>query len=222
MNNKAYCRFLILLTASFCCLAAAGQRPGTGTFSPNPTRERFGDNTLTFQVVPAFFGGYGLEYSRNVSGQKHWVKVNAAVYAASNFSSSHLNSREKMLGYSVGAHHQYHYFELTDVGFRMFFQWGLDYTALDLRNVAKAETHIEKLGLDLAVGFRQNIAKPLYFEFYIGYGQRWLTKTRVDSRNVLPSVTDLEIREPRYDSHIFDYGRGGSVLVLGFNIGFLF
>ncbi len=209
----------LLVTFGF-CLTAAGQR--SRLFSPDPTRDRFGDNTITFQAFPAFWGGYGIEYSRNVFGQKHWVKVDAVIYAASTFSDSRLKSRAKMLGYSVGAHHQYHYFELTDVGFRMFFQWGVDYTALDLCNVAKAETHVEKFGLDLAIGFRQNIVKPLYFEFYIGYGQRWLTQTRIDNRNVSPDITDIEITEPRYDSHIFDYGRGGSVLVLGFNVGFLF
>ena len=209
-----------MLVAVCVCQMAAAQRMVTSPY--NPSRDRFGNNTVTFQAMPAIFGGYGIEYSRNVFDQQHWVKFGAVLYVSSSFSKTHLEDCEKMLGFSVGAHHQYNYFELPDVGFRMFFQWGVDYTYLDLRNVAKAETHIEKVGLDAAIGFRQNIAKPLYFEFYIGYGQKWLAKVDIDNRNVSSQITDSKVTEPRYDRHMFDYGRGGSSLVLGLNIGFLF
>lgn len=209
--------------AFLACLVAVpamGQRPGSGYY--DPSRERFGDNTLGFQLVPLVFGGYGLSYSRNVFNQRHWVGISPVFYTASDRTTKRLSAREKMLGFSVNAHYRYNYFELPDVGFRMFFQTGLEYFHMDLRNVAKAETHIGKAGLELALGFRQNIAKPLYFEFFIGYGQRWLVDMAVDDKNVSPSVTDKKTRRPRYDENIFGYGRAGSSLVIGLNLGFLF
>lgn len=213
----------VLMALAVCLLLAGtafGQRPGLGYY--NPSLEKFGNNTLSVQAFPLFFGGYGLSYSRNVFNQRHWVGISPVLYTSSNHHTTRLAERENMLGFSVNLHYRYNYFELPDVGFRMFFQAGVEYSYLDICNVAKAETHIEKAGLDIAIGFRQNIAKPLYFEFFIGYGQRWLAKFNNNSANVLPDISDPAVREPHYDSHIFDYGRGGSVLVLGLNVGFLF
>ena len=88
--------------------------------------------------------------------------------------------------------------------------------------MAAAKTHIEKLGLNVVVGFRQNIAKPLYFDFYIGYGQRWLLDRVVDNTGVAPQVENKAAREPLYNKNMFDYGHGGAMLVVGLNVGFLF
>lgn len=212
-----------LLVFCMCLLMAGGafgQRPGFGYF--NPSTEKFGNNTLSVQLFPFIFQGYGFSYSRNVFNQRHWVGISPVLYTASNVHTTKLAAMQKMLGFSVNLHYRYNYFELPDVGFRMFFQAGVEYSYWDMKNVAQAKTHVEKVGMDVAIGFRQNIAKPLYFEFFIGYGQRWLAKLDIDSKNVAPSIVDETIRAPRYDRNIFDYGRGGSVLVIGLNLGFLF
>ena len=220
MKSLLRCGLMAVAVCLLCAGPAWGQRPGTGYYSPS--REKFGNNTLSVQAIPFFFGGYGLSYSRNVFNQHHWIGISPILYTSSNNHSKRLADREKMLGFSVNLHYRYNYFELPDVGFRMFFQCGVEYSYLDIRNVAQAETHIEKAGVDAAIGFRQNIAKPLYFEFFIGYGQRWLVKSDINSASVSPDIMDVDVREPHYDKHIFDYGRGGSLLVLGLNIGFLF
>ncbi|MCM1041443.1 MAG: outer membrane beta-barrel protein [Bacteroides sp.] len=220
MKKPVRCILLVFFALLLLAGQAFGQRPGLGYY--NPSKERFGNNTLSVQAFPFIFGGYGLSYSRNVFNQRHWVGISPILYTSSNNHTTRLKEKQKMLGFSVNLNYRYNYFELPDVGFRMFFQCGLEYSYLDIRNVAQAETHIEKAGLDIAIGFRQNIAKPLYFEFFIGYGQRWLTNFNVNSSRVSSGIADLEIREPHYDGHIFDYGRGGSVLVLGLNLGFLF
>lgn len=209
------CLFLI-----GCSFPAWAQKPGFGRY--NPTKDRFGNNTLTIQTVPMFFHGYGVEYSRNIYRQKHYLKISPVIYTFQDQTKINPVLLQKMFGYSVGLYHQYNYFEIEEVGFRMFFQWGVSYHNFDLVNVAQASNHIEKFGLDAAIGFRQNIAKPLYFEFYLGYGQRWLTRSQIDNSAVSPSVTDVEALNPYFDSNIFDYGRGGSVFVVGLNIGFLF
>lgn len=196
------------------------QKPGFGYH--NPSADRFGNNTLTVQLYPIIFNGYGLEYSRNIYGQRHFLKVSPVIYASSNYTSNQPSSLQNLFGFSIGLYHQYNYFEITDVGFRLFFQWGVFYQNLDMTNVAQASNHIEKCGLDVAIGFRQNIAKPLYFEFYVGYGQRWLLRSQIDNSKVAAGITDPEVIRPHFDKNMFDYGRGGSVLVVGLNLGFLF
>lgn len=220
MKKPVRCGLLVFCALLLSAGGVFGQRPGLGYY--NPSRERFGNNTLSVQAFPLVFGGYGLSYSRNVFNQRHWVGVSPVLYTSSNNHSRRLRDREKMLGFSVNLHYRYNYFELPDVGFRMFFQAGVEYSYLDIRNVAKAETHIEKTGLEVAIGFRQNIVKPLYFEFFIGYGQRWLTNIDINAANVSDAVRDEAIRSPHYDSNIFDYGRAGSCLIIGLNLGFLF
>lgn len=220
MKKPVRCGLLVFCMCLLMAGGAFGQRPGFGYF--NPSTEKFGNNTLSVQLFPFIFQGYGLSYSRNVFNQRHWIGVSPVLYTASNRHTSRLAALEHLLGFSVNLHYRYNYFELPDVGFRMFFQAGVEYAYIDIRNVAGAKTHIDKFGLDVAIGFRQNIVKPLYFEFFIGYGQRWLANLDINSANVSPSVLDESISTPRYDRHIFDYGRGGSILVIGLNLGFLF
>lgn len=219
---RRFCLAVSVVLFSVCLLPGflRAQKPGFGYY--DPSREKFGNNTLTAQIFPIFFKGYGLEYGRNIYRQQHWVKANGICYVSSSFGSRENTGISNLLGGSVGLVHQYNYFEIPDVGFRTYFQWGVSYSYFDIRNVAKAETHLEKLGLDAVVGFRQNIAKPLFFEFYIGYGQRWLLKKTIDNSHVPADVSDPAAREPHYDDHMFNYGHSGSMLVVGLNIGFLF
>lgn len=219
---RRFFRFLSLVAACllFLPLALHGQKPGFGLY--DPSTEKFGNNTLTVQAYPLFFKGYGLEYARNVYRQQHWIKVNGLCYVANSFSARKGEAIKRMIGGNVGLAHQYNYFEIPEVGFRTYFQWGISYSCFDIENVAGAKTHLEKFGLDAVVGFRQNIAKPLFFEFFIGYGQRWLLDKVIDSRGVAPSVTSMDAREPHYDRTMFEYGHSGALLVLGLNIGFLF
>lgn len=210
---------LITLIMLAMAVSVKGQRPGMGYY--NPSAEKFGHNTLSIQTTPLIFGGYGFSYGRNLVKQ-HWLGISPVLYTASNMHSKRVRDIEKMFGYSVNLNYRYNYFEMPDVGFKMFFHAGLEYFRMDLRNVAQAETQIEKAGMEVAAGFHKNIAKPLYFEFWFGYGQRWLTKMNIDSKNVAADVENPDWREPRYDSHIFGYGRAGSSLVIGLNVGFLF
>ena len=211
--------FLFVCSLVLAFPAAQAQR---GVFIQNPSSDNFGNNTLTVQLYPLFFHGYGIEYSRNLYRQKHYLKVNGVCYTAGNRKTGRQTAMREMLGGEAGVYHQYNYFELPKVGFRTYFQWGFNYTYLDIENVAAAKTHIEKLGLNVVVGFRQNIAKPLYFDFYIGYGQRWLLDRVVDNTGVAPQVENKAAREPLYNKNMFDYGHGGAMLVVGLNVGFLF
>lgn len=215
-------RLTLFLFAFSLVAAVPAARAQRGVFIQNPSTDNFGNNTVTVQLYPMLFHGYGIEYSRNLYQQKHYLKVNGVCYTAGNRQSNRQAAVRRMLGGEAGVYHQYNYFELPKVGFRTYFQWGFNYTYLDIENVAAAKTHIEKLGLNVTVGFRQNIAKPLYFDFYIGYGQRWLLDKTVDNSRVSPQVTNKEAREPLYNKNMFDYGHGGAMLVLGLNIGFLF
>lgn len=215
-------RLTLFLFAFSLVAAVPAARAQRGVFIQNPSSDNFGNNTVTVQLYPMLFHGYGIEYSRNLYQQKHYLKVNGVCYTAGNRQSNRQAAVRRMLGGEAGVYHQYNYFELPKVGFRTYFQWGFNYTYLDIENVAAAKTHIEKLGLNVTVGFRQNIAKPLYFDFYIGYGQRWLLDKTVDNSRVSPQVTNKEAREPLYNKNMFDYGHGGAMLVLGLNIGFLF
>lgn len=215
-------RLTLFLFAFSLVAAVPAARAQRGVFIQNPSTDNFGNNTVTVQLYPMLFHGYGIEYSRNLYQQKHYLKVNGVCYTAGNRQSNRQSAVRRMLGGEAGVYHQYNYFELPKVGFRTYFQWGFNYTYLDIENVAAAKTHIEKLGLNVTVGFRQNIAKPLYFDFYIGYGQRWLLDKTVDNSRVSPQVTNKDAREPLYNKNMFDYGHGGAMLVLGLNIGFLF
>lgn len=212
----------IFLCACSLVLAFPAAQAQRGVFIQNPSSDNFGNNTLTVQLYPLLFHGYGLEYSRNLYQQKHYLKVSGVCYTAGNRQTQRPTEMRKMLGGEAGVYHQYNYFELPKVGFRTYFQWGFNYTYLDIENVAAAKTHIEKLGLNVTVGFRQNIAKPLYFDFYIGYGQRWLLDKTIDNTKVSPQVENKAAREPLYNKNMFDYGHGGAMLVVGLNVGFLF
>lgn len=212
--------FLMVILGLWGVVPSMSQKPGEGRH--NPSRDRFGNNGITVQLSPLPFNGYGLEYSRNLYGQRHWLKVNGCVHLLNAPQRSRVSAINRMSGGSAGLYYQYNFFELKEAGFRTYFQTGLNYTYLDITNVAGSQRHIEKLGLDAVIGFRQNIAKPLFFDFYIGYGQRWLLSNLYDDTHVAATITDESVRKPLYSRHTLDYGRGGAVLVVGLNIGFCF
>ena len=129
--------FLFVCSLVFAFPAAQAQR---GVFIQNPSSDNFGNNTLTVQLYPLFFHGYGIEYSRNLYRQKHYLKVNGVCYTAGNRKTGRQTAVREMLGGEAGVYHQYNYFELPKVGFRTYFQWGFNYTYLDIENVAAAKT----------------------------------------------------------------------------------
>ena len=114
--------FLFVCSLVFAFPAAQAQR---GVFIQNPSSDNFGNNTLTVQLYPLFFHGYGIEYSRNLYRQKHYLKVNGVCYTAGNRKTGRQTAMREMLGGEAGVYHQY-YFEVPKVGFRTYFQWGFN------------------------------------------------------------------------------------------------
>ncbi|MDE7149817.1 MAG: hypothetical protein K2O01_05350, partial [Bacteroidales bacterium] len=132
---------------------------------------------------------------------------------------------ESLRGFSVGAYHRYNYYELEEVGFQLFLLWGLNYEQNRLRSHDQTTTSIRKIGFDLMLGFRQIIAKPLYFDFVLGYGNRFLldkTYTTSPALAPQPDGNPSAVTGHAYDAHMFDYGYGGPALSINLTLGFVF
>jgi hypothetical protein len=111
-----------------------------------------------------------------------------------------------MQGFSITLSHRYTYFEIDRVGLGLYLQWGAMYYQNKITQVNSQADDIQKVGIDIALGLRQIIIHPLYFTFYIGYGQRFILKNE----------------NKMYMKNMFDHGYGGANLSIGFGLGFRF
>jgi hypothetical protein len=162
-------------------------------------------NGITIEAIPFFFNGFSLTYERHIA-KGHWLVLQPAYYAAMNFASSRKNAIKNMQGFSVTLYHRYTYFEIDKVGLGLYLQWGGIYYQNHIVRVDGKTDDIQKAGIDIALGLRQTIIAPLYFTFYIGYGERFVIKNE----------------DKAYMKNILDHGYNGATLNVGLGLGFKF
>lgn len=201
--------------------AAAGNP--RAVFQGNP-HDKFGSNSLAYSFFPLVNNGFGIEYDRLLTPAtgRHWLKIAPAYYTTLSYATLRKTDVEHLRGFSVNVYHRYNYYEIEKVGFQLFLQWGLGYEQYRLRAHDQSTTDIQKLDLDVMLGFRQIIAKPLYFDFVLGYGNRFLlNKSYGYEGQPLAEGQPLPTGKA-YDAHMFDYGYGGPCLHINLTLGFIF
>ena len=206
--------------------AAAGNP--RAVFQGNP-HDKFGSNSLAYSFFPLVNNGFGIEYDRLLTPAtgRHWLKIAPAYYTTLSYATLRKTDVEHLRGFSVNVYHRYNYYEIEKVGFQLFLQWGLGYEQYRLRAHDQSTTDIQKLDLDVMLGFRQIIAKPLYFDFVLGYGNRFLLNKSYgyEGPTYVPSPDGIQPPLPTgkaYDAHMFDYGYGGPCLHINLTLGFIF
>ncbi len=162
-------------------------------------------NGITVEAVPFFYNGFSLAYERHIA-KGHWLVLQPTYYAKISYSSSRQSDIRNMQGFSIALLHRYTYFEIDRVGLGLYLQWGAMYYQNKITQVNSQADDIQKVGIDIALGLRQTIIRPLYFTFYIGYGQRFILKNE----------------NKMYMKNMFDHGYGGANLSIGFGLGFRF
>lgn len=232
MNIVVLLQRFMLFVIMFLCLPAlkandlcfetlsfthAAQKRTKPDFKGNQ-RDKFGSNSISYSFFPLINNGFSVDYDRKLV-DRHWLKISPTYHTAINHATLRNESIRNLQGVTAGIYHRYNYFEIERAGFQTFFQWGVNYSMFNIEAADRVQTHIQKVGLDLVIGFRQIIARPLFIDFYIGYGNRWMLK---QTQNVDGAVTTDVIEANLFQENMFDYGHQGSVLTIGFNIGFLF
>ena len=221
---------LIMLVWGCCCsllTGTAAARNPRSVFQGNP-HDKFGSNSLAYSFFPLINNGFGIEYDRLLTPKtgRHWLKIAPTYYTTLSDATLRKTDIKRLRGFSVGAYHRYNYYEIEDVGFQLFLMWGLNYEQNRLLAHDLTTTSIRKIGFDLMLGFRQIIAKPLYFDFVLGYGNRFLLDKSYGydgpALNPLPDGSLPEVTGKAYDANMFDYGYGGPVLSLNLTLGFIF
>lgn len=219
-----------LLTCIVCCglwTEAAVARNPRAVFQGNP-HDKFGSNSLAYSFFPLINNGFGIEYDRLLTPKtgRHWLKIAPTYYTTLSYATLRKTDIELLRGFSVGVYHRYNYYEIEEVGFQLFLMWGLNYEQNRLRSHNLTTTSIQKIGFDLMLGFRQIIAKPLYFDFVLGYGNRFLLNKSYSydgpALNPQPDGSAPEVTGNAYDAHMFDYGYGGPALSINLTLGFIF
>ena len=162
-------------------------------------------NGITIEAVPFFFKGFSLTYERHIA-KGHWLALQPVYYTTVSFASSRKSDIRRMQGFSVALYHRYTYFEIDKVGFVLYLQWGGMYYQNHIVKVDGVSDDIQKFGIDIALGFRQTIIRPLYFTFCIGYGERFIIKNE----------------NRAYMKNFLDHGYEGPALSIGFGLGFRF
>ncbi|MEG1718225.1 MAG: hypothetical protein RRX93_05595 [Bacteroidales bacterium] len=220
MKNKLHVYiflFLLFLLGFVASNSVIAQRPER-IFHGN-SGNKFGSNSLSLPIYPLIYNGFGIEYDRKITKQ-HWLKFSPTYYTSFNYATMRKTDIRSLQGFSVGLHHKYNYYTIERVGFQLFLQWGVNYSQFNIQDYNKVECSMNKFGLDIMLGFRQIIARPLYFDFFIGYGNRWILSSKHDLSAADASVSALTTNT--FAKNMFDYGYGGSLLLIGINIGFLF
>ncbi|MDR1975207.1 MAG: hypothetical protein LBQ31_11155 [Bacteroidales bacterium] len=162
-------------------------------------------NGITIEAVPFFFNGFSLAYERYLA-KGHWLVLQPTYYTTINYASSRKDDIQNMQGFSIALYHRYTYYTIESVGFGLYLQWGGMYYQNHIVQVKGEANDIRKVGIDIAMGFRQTIIRPLYFTFYVGYGERFI----IQNKNKV------------YMKNVFDHGYGGTALSIGFGLGFRF
>jgi hypothetical protein len=162
-------------------------------------------NGITIEAVPFFFNGFSLSYERHIA-KGNWLVLQPTYYTTINFASSRKSDIQNMQGFSVALYHRYTYFTIDKAGLGLYLQWGGMYYQNHIVQVNGKTDDIQKVGVDVALGLRQTIISPLYFTFYIGYGERFIIKNE----------------NKTYMNNILDHGYGGAALNVGFGLGFRF
>ncbi|MDR0763467.1 MAG: hypothetical protein LBF01_03110 [Bacteroidales bacterium] len=162
-------------------------------------------NGITIEAIPFFFKGFSLAYERHIA-KGNWLVLQPTYYTEINFATSRKSDIQKMQGFSVALYHRYTYFEIDEVGFGLYLQWGGLYYQNHIERVNGRTYDIQRIGIDIALGFRQTIIRPLYFTFYVGYGERFIIKNE----------------HRAFMENFLDHGYGGAVLSIGFGLGFRF
>ena len=185
--------------------------------------DKFGSNSVGYSFLPLMNNGFSVEYDRLLTPKtgQHWLKIAPTYYTTLHYATLRKTDIEYLRGFSLGVYHRYCYYEIEQVGFQMFLQWGANYEQLSLRSHDQSATAIRKLGVDFMLGFRQIIYKPLFFDFSIGYGNRFLLSKTYAYEGPAIDENKLPAGHP-YDAHIFDFGYGGPALNLNFTLGFIF
>lgn len=218
--------FLIwALTCAVCCslwTEAAARNPRS-IFQGDP-HDKFGSNSLAYSFFPLINNGFGIEYDRLLTPRtgRHWLKIAPTYYTSLSYATLRKTDITFLRGFSVGVYHRYNYFEIEKVGFQLFLQWGLYYEQNRLRAQNRVQTDIQKLGLDIVLGFRQMIVRPLYFDFTLGYGNRFLLNKTYGYTGEGAQPTTEALEGSAYDAHMFDYGYGGPALSINLTLGFVF
>lgn len=202
---------------------AAARNPRS-IFQGDP-HDKFGSNSLAYSFFPLFNNGFAIEYDRLLTPRtgRHWLKIAPAYYTSLSYSTLRKTDITLLRGFSAGIYHRYNYYEMEAVGFQLFLQWGLNYEQYRLRAQNQTQTDIRKIGFDIVMGFRQMIVRPLYFDFTLGYGNRFLLgKTYTHTGNTAGGVKPDALEASAYDAHMFDYGYGGPALSINLTLGFVF
>jgi hypothetical protein len=201
-----YLKIIFISIALFATFSASGQfryvKRSEGLFA-NEDKPAY--NGITIEAVPLFFNGFSLAYERHIA-KGNWIVIQPTYYTKISYSSSRKSDIRNMQGLSITLSHRYTYFEIDRVGFGLYLQWGAMYYQNNITQVSGDVHDIQKLGIDIALGLRQTIIRPLYFTFYIGYGQRFILKNE----------------NKMYMNNMFDHGYGGANLSIGLGLGFRF
>lgn len=185
--------------------------------------DKFGSNSVSYSFLPLMNNGFSVEYDRLLTPKtgRHWLKIVPTYFTTIHYSTLRKTDIEFLRGFSLGVYHRHCYFEIEPVGFQMYWQWGAYYEQHQLRTIDLSTTAVRKFGVDLMMGFRQIIYKPLFFDFSIGYGGRFLLSKSYGYEGPALGEDKSPIKRP-YEANIFDFGYGGPALNLSFTIGFIF
>lgn len=174
--------------------------------------DAFKNNSLSLSLYPLIYNGLSIQYDRRIAS-KHWLKLAPVYYSTINYSTLRQTDFQYMQGLDLSLYHVYDYYQNQQKGFKLSLQYGILYGQNDITTVAKTRTKIEKYGIDIMLSVRKMIGENFFFDFYIGYGNRW-------TNNVI--VNQHKPGQGEYDQFMFDYGYSGPILDIGINLGLAF
>ncbi|MEG1762598.1 MAG: hypothetical protein RR190_02650 [Bacteroidales bacterium] len=172
----------------------------------------FKNNTLSFAVYPLIYNGLSVQYERHLAG-KHWLKLAPIYYRTLGYSTLRKTDFQYMQGFDISLYHVYDYYRNENKKFKLSLQYGVLYGQNDITTVSQTHTQIEKYGIDLMLSVRKMLGENFFFDFYIGYGNRWTSK----------NIENASLKsDGKYDDFMFDYGYSGPIFDIGINIGLAF
>lgn len=220
---KKFTLVFLVLCLSFTLVYAGGRSVGSRSVFGGNLHDKFGSNSIAYSFFPLVNNGFGIEYDRLLTPKtnRHWLKIAPTYYTSLNYSTLRSNAIKSLQGFSVGVYHKYCYYEIERVGFQLFLQWGANYEMYNIEGLHQDKTHIDKIGIDFSLGFRQIIVKPLFFDFSIGYGNRFVLNHTTNGTVISPT-DNKPIEVSKFDGNMFDYGYGGPALNINLTLGFVF